>query len=174
MRENVEKVENVSRSRDFRMIPVAAACWAGCLIGKFLCDFTIIYCISIVLFNATIVSIFIFCKKFKFFIWRRTVLVIINAFVAAFMLSYITQYVISGDVIMREICGNNPTKALYSRGNNAGRAHFAEFTVVTPVRSSRSFKGDCQANVQVHKFDAQKSYVPVSYTHLTLPTNREV
>lgn len=159
MRENVEKVENVSGSRDFRMIPVAAACWAGCLIGKFLCDFTIIYCISIVLFNATIVSIFIFCKKFKFFIWRRTVLVIINAFVAAFMLSYITQYVISGDVIMREIRGNNPTKALCSRGNNAGRAHFAEFTVVTPVRSSRSFKGDCQANVQVHKFDAQKSYV---------------
>ena len=49
MRENVEKVENVSGSRDFRMIPVAAACWAGCLIGKFLCDFTIIYCISIVL-----------------------------------------------------------------------------------------------------------------------------
>ena len=156
-----EKVENVSGSRDFRMIFVAAAYWAGCLIGKWMSQMRVI--------NAGIVAIigFSFAFLVAFFLrrkcndWSRTIQAVAYVSLAACMISYLGQCVLSKDVIMQEIRAENLTKIHYSNYKSTlnTRVAEAEVRVLTPFRASKSFNGDCQANVRVYKFANTQSYV---------------
>ena len=156
-----EKVENVSGSRDFRMIFVAAAYWAGCLIGKWMSQMRVI--------NAGIVAIigFSFAFLVAFFLrrkcndWSRTIQTVAYVSLAACMISYLGQCVLSKDVIMQEIRAENLTKIHYSNYKSTlnTRVAEAEVRVLTPFRASKSFNGDCQANVRVYKFANTQSYV---------------
>lgn len=156
-----EKVGNVSGSRDFRMIPVAAAYWAGCLIGKWMSQMRVI--------NAGIVAIigFSFAFLVAFFLrrkcndWSRTIQAVAYVSLAACMISYLGQCVLSKDVIAQEIRAENLTKIHYSNYKSTlnTRIAEAEVRVLTPFRASKSFNGDCQANVRVYKFANTQSYV---------------
>ena len=49
----------------------------------------------------------------------------------------------------------------------------ADSTLLKPV-SSNSKLGKGKKVISAHKWDGMPMFSPVSYTHLTLPTNREV
>lgn len=156
-----EKVENVSGSRDFRMIPVATAYWAGCLIGKWLSQMRVIHAGIVAIIGFSFAFLVAFFLRRKCNDWSRTIQTVAYVSLAACMISYFGQCVLSKDVIMQEIRAENPTKIHYSNYKSTlnTRIAEAEVRVLTPFRASKSFNGDCQANVRVYKFANTQSYV---------------
>lgn len=156
-----EKVENVSGSRDFRMIPIAAAYWAGCLIGKWLSQMRVIHAGIVAIIGFSFAFLVAFFLRRKCNDWSRTIQTVAYVSLAACMISYFGQCVLSKDVIMQEIRAENPTKIHYSNYKSTlnTRIAEAEVRVLTPFRASKSFNGDCQANVRVYKFANTQSYV---------------
>lgn len=156
-----EKVENVSGSRDFRMIPVAAAYWAGCLIGKWLSQMRVIHAGIVAIIGFSFAFLVAFFMRRKCNDWSRTIQAVAYVSLAACMISYFGQCVLSKDVIMQEIRAENLTKIHYSNYKSTlnTRIAEAEVRVLTPFRASKSFNGDCQANVRVYKFANTQSYV---------------
>lgn len=156
-----EKVENVSGSRDFRMIPIAAAYWAGCLIGKWLSQMRVIHAGIVAIIGFSFAFLVAFFLRRKCNDWSRTIQTVAYVSLAACMISYFGQCVLSKDVIMQEIRAENLTKIHYSNYKSTlnTRIAEAEVRVLTPFRASKSFNGDCQANVRVYKFANTQSYV---------------
>lgn len=156
-----EKVENVSGSRDFRMIPVATAYWAGCLIGKWLSQMRVIHAGIVAIIGFSFAFLVAFFMRRKCNDWSRTIQAVAYVSLAACMISYFGQCVLSKDVIMQEIRAENLTKIHYSNYKSTlnTRIAEAEVRVLTPFRASKSFNGDCQANVRVYKFANTQSYV---------------
>lgn len=156
-----EKVENVSGSRDFRMLPVATAYWAGCLIGKWLSQMRVIHAGIVAIIGFSVAFLVAFFLRRKCNDWSRTIQTVAYVSLAACMISYFGQCVLSKDVIMQEIRAENPTKIHYSNYKSTlnTRIAEAEVRVLTPFRTSKSFNGDCQANVRVYKFANTQSYV---------------
>lgn len=156
-----EKVENVSGSRDFRMIPVAIAYWAGCLIGKWLSQMRVIHAGIVAMIGFSFAFLVAFFLRRKCNDWSRTIQTVAYVSLAACMISYFGQCVLSKDVIMQEIRAENLTKIHYSNYKSTlnTRIAEAEVRVLTPFRASKSFNGDCQANVRVYKFANTQSYV---------------
>ena len=156
-----EKVENVSGSRDFRMIFVAAAYWAGCLIGKWMSQMRIIHAGIVAIIGFSFAFLVAFFLRRKCNDWSRTIQAVAYVSLAACMISYLGQCVLSKDVIMQEIRAENLTKTYYSNYKSTLNTHVAEaeVRVLTPFRASKSFNGDCQANVRVYKFANAQSYV---------------
>ena len=156
-----EKVENVSGSRDFRMIPVATAYWAGCLIGKWLSQMRVIHAGIVAIIGFSFAFLVAFFLRRKCNDWSRTIQTVAYVSLAACMISYLGQCVLSKDVIAQEIRAENLTKIHYSNYKSTlnTRIAEAEVRVLTPFRASKSFNGDCQANVRVYKFANAQSYV---------------
>lgn len=156
-----EKVENVSGSRDFRMIPVATAYWAGCLIGKWLSQMRVIHAGIVAIIGFSFAFLVAFFLRRKCNDWSRTIQTVAYVSLAACMISYFGQCVLSKDVIMQEIRAENLTKIHYSNYKSTlnTRIAEAEVRVLTPFRASKSFNGDCQANVRIYKFANTQSYV---------------
>lgn len=156
-----EKVENVFGSRDFRMIPVATAYWAGCLIGKWLSQMRVIHAGIVAIIGFSFAFLVAFFLRRKCNDWSRTIQTVAYVSLAACMISYFGQCVLSKDVIMQEIRAENLTKIHYSNYKSTlnTRIAEAEVRVLTPFRASKSFNGDCQANVRVYKFANTQSYV---------------
>lgn len=156
-----EKAENVSGSRDFRMIPVATAYWAGCLIGKWLSQMRVIHAGIVAIIGFSFAFLVAFFLRRKCNDWSRTIQAVAYVSLAACMISYFGQCVLSKDVIMQEIRAENLTKIHYSNYKSTlnTRIAEAEVRVLTPFRASKSFNGDCQANVRVYKFANTQSYV---------------
>lgn len=180
--------QRISGSCDLRMIPVAAACWMGCLLGRWCWKVHMMH--GVVTVFAGVVAVFIIAfltwsilrviinsntqcthtyvsmlraalssVRYQCFTWHRTISLVLHICAVACMLSYLTQCVLSQDVVMREIHKVNIAQVGYARRNSNQAYHIAEVTMVTPTRTSQSFNGDCQATVQVHYFAKQKSYV---------------
>ena len=156
-----EKVENVSGSRDFRMIFVAAAYWAGCLIGKWMSQMRVIHAGIVAIIGFSFAFLVAFFLRRKCNDWSRTIQTVAYVSLAACMISYLGQCVLSKDVIAQEIRAENLTKIHYSNYKSTlnTRIAEAEVRVLTPFRASKSFNGDCQANVRVYKFANAQSYV---------------
>ncbi len=160
--------KNVSGSRDFRMVMIAGGYWAGCLLGRFLCKMQLIYGVTVVVIGFIVALIALFCVQYKNVSWGRTISLIAYVSLVACMASYFSQCVLYQDVIMREIQAGNATQLTYSKNYETKRNYYksdhdAEFTLVTPLRASQSFNGDCQATVRVHNFDGQKSNVTTRF-----------
>lgn len=184
----LDQVERVSGSHDFRMLPVAAACWAGCLLGRWFFNehkingFAAIFTYASVIFillaimrillksfsenvkhcahkRNTILFDFANFTRHKLFDYNRTISLIICVCLSALMLSYITQCVISEDSVMRGIYAQNESQTKYSKPYSPQFEHIAEVTIISPPRVSQSFRADCQTMVQINKFAGEKSYV---------------
>lgn len=187
-----DDLKQVRGSRDFRMLPVAIACWVGCLLGRFFWKTYSFYGSAVILFSALAalalllfawILLRIFAKnvkhcanrhittlvnlsksmRCKLFTWNRTISLTACFCIAACAITYVTQCVISNDVVMREIHAETGSKASYAKRGAEKSDRVAEFTIITPLRASKSFMGDCQAVAQVHKFDGQISYVQAKF-----------
>ena len=187
-----DDLQQVRGSRDFRMLPLAIACWAGCLLGRFFWKTYSFYGANVIIASAVVIlilmafvrillrifvtpvkhcaesSVTIFSNllktlRYKLFTWNRTISLTACFCIAACAITYITQCVISNDVVMREIHAETKSKAAYAKRSDGKTDRIAEFTIITPLRASKSFMGDCQAVAQVHKFDGQISYVQAKF-----------
>lgn len=187
-----DDLKQVRGSRDFRMLPVAIACWVGCLLGRFFWKTYSFYGSAVILFSALAalalllfawILLRIFAKnvkhcanrhittlvnlsksmRCKLFTWNRTISLTACFCIAACAITYVTQCVISNDVVMREIHAETGSKAVYAKRGAEKSDRVAEFTIITPLRASKSFMGDCQAVAQVHKFDGQISYYQAKF-----------
>lgn len=187
-----DNLKQVRGSRDFRMLPVAIACWVGCLLGRFFWKTYSFYGSAVILFSALAalalllfawILLRIFAKnvkhcanrhittlvnlsksmRCKLFTWNRTISLTACFCIAACAITYVTQCVISNDVVMREIHAETGSKASYAKRGAEKSDRVAEFTIITPLRASKSFMGDCQAVAQVHKFDGQISYYQAKF-----------
>lgn len=187
-----DDLQRVQGSRDFRMLPVAASCWAGCLLGRFFWETYSFYGANVIIASAVVILILlafawillhIFAKnvkhcanrrtttlvnlsksmRCKLFTWNRTISLTACFCIAACAITYVTQCVISNDVVMREIHAEAESKAAYAKRSDGKSDRVAEFTIITPLRTSKSFMGDCQAVAQVHKFAGQISYVQAKF-----------
>lgn len=187
-----DDLKQVRGSRDFRMLPVAIACWVGCLLGRFFWKTYSFYGSAVILFSALAalalllfawILLRIFAKnvkhcanrhittlvnlsksmRCKLFTWNRTISLTACFCIAACAITYVTQCVISNDVVMREIHAETGSKASYAKRGAEKSDRVAEFTIITPLRASKSFMGDCQAVAQVHKFDGQISYYQAKF-----------
>lgn len=187
-----DDLKQVRGSRDFRMLPVAIACWVGCLLGRFFWKTYSFYGSAVILFSALAalalllfawILLRIFAKnvkhcanrhittlvnlsksmRCKLFTWNRTISLTACFCIAACAITYVTQCVISNDVVMREIHAETGSKAAYAKRGAEKSDRVAEFTIITPLRASKSFMGDCQAVAQVHKFDGQISYYQAKF-----------
>lgn len=187
-----DDLQQVRGSRDFRMLPVAIACWAGCLLGRFFWKTYSFYGANVIIAIAVVIlillafvrillrifvtpvkhcaesSVTIFSNllknlRYKLFTWNRTISLTACFCIAACAITYITQCVISNDVVMREIHAETESKDAYAKRSDGKTDRVAEFTIITPLRASKSFMGDCQAVAQVHKFDGQISYVQAKF-----------
>lgn len=187
-----DDLQRVCGSRDFRMLPVAASCWAGCLLGRFFWKTYSFYGANVIIASAVVILILltfawillrIFAKnvkhcanrrittlvnllksmRCKLFTWNRTISLTACFCIAACAITYVTQCVISNDVVMREIYAETGSKDARAKSSAEKSDRVAEFTIITPLRTSKSFMGDCQAVAQVHKFAGQISYVQAKF-----------
>lgn len=187
-----DDLQRVRGSRDFRMFPVAASCWVGCLLGRFCWKTYRFYGSAVILFSALAafallafvwILLRIFAKnvkhcanrrittlvnlsksmRSKLFTWNRTISLTAYVCIAACIMSYITQCVVFSDAVMRETYAETGVKTAHAKSSTEKSDRVAEFTIVTPLRASKSFMGDCQAVAQVHKFAGKISYVQAKF-----------
>lgn len=95
--------------------------------------------------------------------WRKTMSLATYVCIAAIMLTYTTQCVLANDIVMQSIQTSGvPNVQRYHRTGDdndiVASENEAEFTIITPLRTSKSMSGDCQATVQVRKFARLASY----------------
>lgn len=187
-----DDLQRVRGSRDFRMFPVAASCWMGCLLGRFCWKTYRFYGSAVILFSALAalallafswILLRIFAKnvkhcangrittlvnlsksmRSKLFTWNRTISLTAYVCIAACIMSYITQCVVFSDAVMREIYAETGVKTAHAKSSAEKSDRVAEFTIITPLRASKSFMGDCQAVAQLHKFAGKISYVQAKF-----------
>lgn len=187
-----DDLQRVRGSRDFRMLPVAASCWMGCLLGRFCWKTYRFYGSAVILFSALAalallafvwILLRIFAKnvkhcanrrittlvnlsksmRSKLFTWNRTISLTVYVCIAACIMSYITQCVVFSDAVMRETYAETGVKTAHAKSSAEKSDRVAEFTIITPLRASKSFMGDCQAVAQVHKFAGKISYVQAKF-----------
>lgn len=187
-----DDLKQVRGSRDFRMLPVAASCWVGCLLGRFCWKTYRFYGSAVILFSALAalallafvwILLRIFAKnvkhcanrrittlvnlsksmRCKLFTWNRTISLTAYVCIAACIMSYITQCVVFSDAVMRETYAETGVKTAHAKSSAEKSDRVAEFTIITPLRASKSFMGDCQAVAQLHKFAGKISYVQAKF-----------
>lgn len=187
-----DDLQRVRGSRDFRMLPVAASCWVGCLLGRFCWRTYRFYGSAVILFSALAalallafvwILLRIFAKnvkhcanrrittlvnlsksmRCKLFTWNRTISLTAYVCIAACIMSYITQCVVFSDAVMRETYAETGVKTANAKSSAETSDRVAEFTIITPLRASKSFMGDCQAVAQLHKFAGKISYVQAKF-----------
>lgn len=187
-----DDLQRVRGSRDFRMLPVAASCWMGCLLGRFCWKTYRFYGSAVILFSALAafallafvwILLRIFAKnvkhcanrrittlvnlsksmRCKLFTWNRTISLTAYVCIAACIMSYITQCVVFSDAVMRETYAETGVKTANAKSSAEKSDRVAEFTIITPLRASKSFMGDCQAVAQLHKFAGKISYVQAKF-----------
>ncbi|MFU0662749.1 ComEC/Rec2 family competence protein [Gardnerella vaginalis] len=187
-----DDLQRVRGSRDFRMLPVAASCWVGCLLGRFCWKTYRFYGSAVILFSALAalallafvwILLRIFAKnvkhcanrrittlvnlsksmRCKLFTWNRTISLTAYVCIAACIMSYITQCVVFSDAVMRETYAETGVKTANAKSSAEKSDRVAEFTIITPLRASKSFMGDCQAVAQLHKFAGKISYVQAKF-----------